>query len=75
MSVFEVDLPFFGVTLTDTLQDPFAKAFTALPETLHTFFDAAETENTALAPTGMVPTVCLYNADRDVVCPTFTVDC
>jgi hypothetical protein len=43
VTVFDVALPFFGVTVTVTLHDPAFKPLRVLPETLQNFLELATT--------------------------------
>jgi hypothetical protein len=43
VTVFEVGLPFFGVTLTVTLHDPALRPLRVLPDTLQNFAELGRT--------------------------------
>ena len=45
VTVFEVALPFFGVTVTVTLQEPAFSPLSVVPETLQNFAELATTFN------------------------------
>jgi len=71
VTVFDVALPFFGVTVTVTRHEPFFRPFTDVPETLHTFAEDAGTLSVTLDPEATVSPA--YFAIADPVADFFVV--
>jgi hypothetical protein len=68
-----VAFPFFGVTVTVTLQAPTFSAFTLVPVTLQNFAEVEATATATFAPEGIVPPADLNSEDPDTDLPTRTV--
>ena len=73
VTVFDVALPFLGVTVTVTLHDPAFSAFTDVPDTLQNFDDAAATFTLTFAPAATVIFADFASDDPVVDLPTLAV--